>query len=116
MKVTLYYANWCGHCKTFKPTWDKLKSEFDSIGIEYDEYEDSKNKKIMKENNIEGYPTIRIEKNGEVEDYSGSRDYNDMLNYLNNKTKEMQGGKVLDYKKLYLKYKQKYLNLKNKSN
>ena len=111
MKVTLYYANWCGHCNTFKPTWEKLKNEFETKGIQYNEYEHTKDKKIIEEENIEGFPTIRIENNGETEDYSGSRKYNDILGYLKKKT--MIGGRIIDYKKLYLKYKRKYLDLKS---
>lgn len=116
MKVTLYYADWCGHCKTFKPTWEKLKYELDSNGIQYNEYEHTKDKKIIEKENVEGFPTIRIENNGEKEDYSGSRDYNDLLGYLKKKNKTMSGGGMIDYKRLYLKYKRKYLDLKSNIN
>jgi len=26
--VILFYADWCGHCKTYKPIWDNLKSQY----------------------------------------------------------------------------------------
>ena len=28
-KVMLFYADWCGHCTSFKPTWNALKNHFD---------------------------------------------------------------------------------------
>ena len=30
-KITLYHADWCGHCKRFKPTWEALKGVFKKI-------------------------------------------------------------------------------------
>ena len=26
VQITLYHANWCGHCVNFKPTWETMKS------------------------------------------------------------------------------------------
>jgi glutaredoxin len=78
-EVTLYYANWCGHCKTFKPAWfdlkkyveiykDDIKKKYD-IEIVTNEYEESTNPKIMDEKGIKGFPTILIDD----KEYEGDR-------------------------------------------
>jgi len=28
--VVLFYADWCGHCRTYKPIWDDLKNQYGS--------------------------------------------------------------------------------------
>ena len=44
-----FYADWCGHCKTFKPEWAKLESTINRMGnkikgnnVTVKSYEDSK--------------------------------------------------------------------------
>ena len=59
-KVTLYYANWCGHCKTFKSTWNSLKPYFQKYNIEFKDYEESSNTQIMKDNNVNDRKNIYI--------------------------------------------------------
>jgi glutaredoxin len=81
-KVTLYYANWCGHCKNFKLTWSSLKPYFKKYNIEFKEYEDSENRKIMEENNINSFPTIIIEKNKYKYEYNGDRTVDGLINEL----------------------------------
>ena len=81
-KVTLYYANWCGHCKNFKLTWNSLKPYFQKYNIEFKEYEDSENRKIMEENNINSFPTIIIEKNKYKYEYNGDRTVDGLINEL----------------------------------
>ena len=41
MKLVLYYANWCSHCKTYLNEWEKIKKNLD---IECIEYEDTHSK------------------------------------------------------------------------
>ena len=81
-KVTLYYANWCGHCKTFKSTWNSLKPYFQKYNIEFKDYEESENPQIMKDNNVNSFPTIIIEKNGSKYNYNGDRTVDGLINEL----------------------------------
>ena len=94
-KVTLYYANWCGHCKQFKPTWDALKKVFDQNNIDHTEYEDPKDEKIIQEAGVEGFPTIRIEKDNEEYEYNGGRDANSIIHEV--LPNLQMGGGILRY-------------------
>ncbi|AYV78561.1 MAG: thioredoxin [Edafosvirus sp.] len=133
--VELYYANWCGHCKDFKSTWEKLKVEFDKAGIEHHEYEEESNPKEIEKAGVQGFPTIKIKKKKEVEvvyEYNGLRTVEAIM-------KEVTGNKSLPdntatiklvqnggfskrganltndkYYSKYMKYKTKYLKLKSK--
>ena len=79
-KITLYYADWCGHCRRFKPTWEALKNVFKKNNVEYVEYEDSKHEGIIQNAGVEGFPTIRITNNkGEEYDYNGERSADGIL-------------------------------------
>lgn len=79
VKVKLYYAEWCGHCKNFKPTWDALKPMFKENNIEYAEFSDEQNEQEIADAGVEGFPTIRIEKDNMEYDYSGGRDVNSII-------------------------------------
>ena len=62
--ITLFYANWCGHCVKFKPDWNKFKGMIaDLPDVSTHEFEDSDIKDGMATimgKDIRGYPTIRI--------------------------------------------------------
>lgn len=117
-KVMLFYADWCGHCKRFEPVWQHLKKEFSANGIEHEEHE-SKEEKIMEQFDIQGFPTIKIEEEGVVSEYRGSRDPDSILTYLgvdvsqtaqaggglNGSSNELMKSRYLTYKKLYLDLK-----------
>lgn len=131
-RVVLYFAEWCGHCKRFKPEWEILKTELKKKGISFAEYEDSKDEAVMQSAGVNGYPTIRID----GKDYNGDRSSVAILAYLSSDKKDdmdkkyqqcggarqgftprpMKGGsKQKDeyYKIKYLKYKAKYMRLRS---
>lgn len=99
--VTLYYANWCGHCVNFKPEWktfkksiEKMNNKYKNVKIKVDEYEHSNLEKIggakINGNDIEGFPTIKIKitngKESKEYDYGeyGKRDAEYMTKFVKN--------------------------------
>ena len=80
----LYYVDWCPHCKIIKPEWNKLEKEnLDNVIIKKVNCEENEN--IVKEKNIEGFPTIQLEKaNGNIIPYDDNRDFESFINFLNN--------------------------------
>lgn len=93
---TLLFAEWCGHCKTFKPEWEKFKKIINTqkgsnINVTFHEYENNiidKNPTLGKINgkNIQGYPTIKItvsSGNQKIEyEYDGKRNANELLQHI----------------------------------
>ena len=84
-KIVLFYAPWCGHCKTLKPTWEKLKENYPNLIMEINCDEEPN---MAEKHNIEGYPTIKYFKSGidgRGIDYNGSRDYGSIKSFINKK-------------------------------
>ena len=82
----MFYAPWCGHCKTAMPEFDKLASNPPNgvkvVKINCDEDE---NKELAKAQNIQGFPTIRYYKNGMnggFQEYNGERTYDGFTQFL----------------------------------
>jgi thiol-disulfide isomerase/thioredoxin len=81
--ITLYYADWCSHCVTFKPEWFKLKKVYQKrkqeildkykIKLVIDEYESDSDPQKINEAQVDGFPTIRITYNDKIDNYIGPR-------------------------------------------
>lgn len=77
-KLVLIYADWCGHCKKIKPTWDKVseqvnkEDELKMVKINCGEGTPEQ-KKLMSKYDVDGYPTILIIDNGKATPYDGDR-------------------------------------------
>jgi thiol-disulfide isomerase/thioredoxin len=57
--ITLYYANWCGHCRNFKPEWEKIKREMREKGWHVEEWDiDAKGLKIKGGAEIKSVPCV----------------------------------------------------------
>jgi thiol-disulfide isomerase/thioredoxin len=76
--LMLFYVDWCPHCKTAKPEWDNLKTEYEGKTIngytmKFVEYnctnETQETEELMNKYKIEGYPTIKLLKDNQVIEY-----------------------------------------------
>jgi thiol-disulfide isomerase/thioredoxin len=67
--MLIVYAKWCGHCRALFDTWrelsNKLSKQAKIFVIEESNY---------KAKDINGFPSMRIVKNGKATNYEGSRD------------------------------------------
>lgn len=74
-----FYAPWCGHCKRLAPEYEeaatKLASDDPAVPLaKVDCTNESGGKDICSQNNVQGYPTVKIFRNGKASDYNDGRD------------------------------------------
>jgi thiol-disulfide isomerase/thioredoxin len=70
--LTLFKAEWCGHCKSFKKTWNELKNE-NKNNINFVTYDSELNKNEISKYKIEGFPTLVLLTNDKAIEYVGPR-------------------------------------------
>ena len=79
--VYLFKADWCGHCKIFKPTWKTLSKKY-AKKYNFHTMDSSKNSKEIEEWGIRGFPTIIARKGKLASEYAGPRDEESILLFL----------------------------------
>jgi thiol-disulfide isomerase/thioredoxin len=83
--IKLFWVDWCGHCKKFKPVWNKLKKE-NTLDVTYEDINCEKEKEVAQKEGIQGFPTIRLyDGDGTLlEELEGSRDEDNIKNLIKN--------------------------------
>jgi thiol-disulfide isomerase/thioredoxin len=91
-ELMLFYADWCPHCKTAKPIWNELKTEYQNKTINgyhvlFTEInctnENSETEQMMNKYNIEGFPTIKLLKDGQIVEYDAKPSKETLKEFLN---------------------------------
>lgn len=91
-ELMFFYADWCPHCKTAKPVWNSLKSEYQHKSIHgykilFTEIncteETAEVDKLMSQYNVEGYPTLRLLKDGQVIEFDAKPTQENLSQFLN---------------------------------
>lgn len=86
--VVEFYAPWCGHCKALAPEYEKAASILSShdppIVLAKVDANEEPNKELASEFQIQGFPTIKILRNGgkSVQEYNGPREADGIVDYL----------------------------------
>lgn len=84
---TMYYTNWCPHCKTAKPEWAKVASEYNGKSINgtiitITKVDCEENPDIAKREKVDGFPTFKFKLNDKEMVYSGKREYDAFKQYI----------------------------------
>jgi thiol-disulfide isomerase/thioredoxin len=91
-ELLFFYTDWCPHCKTAKPIWNDVKSEYENktingyniIFTEIDcSNETSEVEQMMNKYNVEGYPTIKLLKDGQIIEYDAKPSKETLSKFLN---------------------------------
>ena len=93
-RVILFFAEWCGHCKSFKgdpavgntetSTWGRLKNDTQlEDRVTFTEEDSTDNPSPEEEKyGVKGYPTLIMEPPAGHKKYNGPRSFNDIANYI----------------------------------
>ena len=91
-ELMFFTVDWCPHCKTAKPEWEQLKSEYkdkkiNGYNVIFTDIDCTKEtpqvEKLMNTYKIEGYPTIKLLKDGQVIDYDAKPTKDTLVKFLN---------------------------------
>ncbi len=90
--VEMFSVNWCPHCKNAKPVWNEMKKEYEGKVINGQTVhfkivdctkETAEVQKLLKENNVEGYPTIKLKAKGQTFDFDAKATRPALEQFLN---------------------------------
>jgi hypothetical protein len=91
-ELYFFYATWCPHCKTAKPIWEQVKKEYEGKNIngyniiftDIDCTNESPDvEKMMNNYKIEGFPTIKMLKDGQVIEFDAKPTKENIEKFLN---------------------------------
>mmetsp|Transcript_1630 Transcript_1630/g.2156 ORF Transcript_1630/g.2156 Transcript_1630/m.2156 type:complete len:225 (+) Transcript_1630:151-825(+) len=86
-----FFAPWCGHCKSMAADWEELgttlaEEKYDILIAEVDCTSDDA-ESICQDNGIEGFPTLKYGDPSFLEDYEGSREFDEMYSFATTSVK-----------------------------
>jgi thiol-disulfide isomerase/thioredoxin len=90
-QLLFFTVDWCPHCKVAKPEWDNLVSEYDGKLINghqvvFTNYncttETDETKKLISQYGIDGYPTVKLIKDGQVINFDAKPTKDSLATFL----------------------------------
>ena len=87
-KMYFFYADWCPHCKSAKPEWDKFHKQFNNkqigtynivpVGVDCSEGDNP----LIQEFGVDGYPTVILVKGDQRVNYDAKITYDNLVKYV----------------------------------
>jgi len=77
-----FYAPWCGHCKKLTPEYEKAARKLKEHNIPLAKVDATVEKRLGDQFGVQGYPTLKILRNGHRYDYDGPREAEGIIKYM----------------------------------
>jgi len=103
VSLVKFYAPWCGHCKTLAPEYERAAEALNGSSVRLGKIDCTQNDSICAKMGIEGYPTLKVFRNGKATEYSGPRDADGIVSRMRRMTlplvSQLSLGKAVDFGK-----------------
>ena len=91
VEIMLFSADWCPHCKVARPEWTKVSEKYHHKNIKSRQViftdincteETAETTKLMTKYGVEGYPTVKLIKDGKVYDFDAKPTEQHLIKFL----------------------------------
>jgi len=77
-----FFAPWCGHCKALAPHYEEAATALKEKNIKIAKVDCVEEGELCQGQGVQGYPTLKVFRNGTPTDYTGPRKADGIISYM----------------------------------